>query len=487
MSEFDDIVRPITLEAANPEWHSFVSDMIAETQAVRDSASLRQLERKYDQLLRDSFPVQDEVKFSGKIRIEQYEDEIALPKSLQDIMQRYPVQSDEYGEFYEVAGESLLVDGVFVDEDGDGEVLEVTSGLFLSASDDEFLGGYTVIAYMEEIANVVFPQEDFGDSANYLQHYLPDIYQRINELLPLNGDFCEGIERMCGAQLSFFPAALSSEEVAYIETVMANRLYNEGARYTIHIGGTLYSINDDGESVRIETDQPLEHAVFSHVVLQDDGHLLKPYIVFEAPVGDESLSAVCMVDVEDIVHIEEITKNINAYLGGFALLLGDSSYIPTEDLTKTISRQLEDTALFPQDLHTYDSKNGAYLFPVPLFQQMRREFDNNPLVDVATLTDRYWWEIAEIAKPIRMVRGVFADHEGGLFGLNEGEYLEGAMSGVAVVSREDGARRLGIQLEKALIIGADGQVSSYFSHAPVYAVLEADTQLREVWRGEENT
>lgn len=293
------------------------------------------------------------------------------------------------------------------------------------------------------------------------------------------GDVCESFERMCATPLSFSPT-LQPEDISCIETMMSNRLYNEGARYTVHIGGTLHSIDDDGQVVSIETDQPLRHAVFSHVVLQYDGSLLKPYAVFAVPISNESLSAVCMVDIEDVVHIEEVTKYLNAHLGELALLLGDSDYMPTETLARTMANQLVDAALFPRDVDPYDNEGGAYLFPVPLLQRMRKDFHDNPAVDIASFAEACREEMTESAKPIRVRCGRFADGQGELFGLDKGEYLEGVMGGIAPVELEDGAKRLAIQLDNAIVTDADGTMNDYFSRAPVFIILENDTDVVEV-------
>ncbi|MDO4780822.1 MAG: hypothetical protein Q4A34_00290 [Candidatus Saccharibacteria bacterium] len=137
-AEFGNITEPLSPKVVNPDWHCFMDDLMADVMAITDDAAAERLENKYNNLLNEQFPLQDEVIFSGKIRIEQYSDNVQLPESLQDIMRRYPVQSDEYGKFYEVAGESLLLEGIFIDsEDEDGEVLSLTAGFTFCTPDDD--------------------------------------------------------------------------------------------------------------------------------------------------------------------------------------------------------------------------------------------------------------------------------------------------------------------------------------------------------------
>lgn len=484
-AEFGNIVKSISPEVVNPEWHYFVNDLMTEMKSISDDDAAAQLERRYNELLDELFPLQDEVIFSGKIRIEQYEDNIQLPESLRSIMRRYPVRSDEYGEFYEVAGERLLLERIFVDsEDEGGGVLNVAAGFTFCTPDEDTTASYALVAHPEDIINVVFSQHDY-DSIDRLRRYQPDIYQKIDTMLPISGDSCEGIRGLSTAELTL-PPALQPEEINHIETMMSNRLYNEGARYRVYVGGLVYSINDDGQAVYIETGQPLEYAVFSHIILQHDGALLRPKVVFEVPIGNEFLSAVCMVDARDIVHIEEITKDINAHLGERALLLGDSSYLPTDALSRTISEQLENIVLFPQDVDPHDDKSGAYLFPVPLFEQMRKEFGDNPTVDITSFADSHWEEMIEIMRPVRMRRGRFSDEQGGLFGLDKGEYLEGMMSGIGAADFEDGGKKLVIRLDDAMITDGDGEVNDYFSRASIFIPLEGDTDIVEVWYGEKD-
>lgn len=481
-AEFGNIIKPISPEVVNPEWHCFVNDLMTAMKSISDDDAAAQLERRYNKLLNELFPLQDEVIFSGKIRIEQYEDNIPLPESLRSIMRRYPVQSDEYGEFYEVAGERLLLEGILVDsEDEDGGVLSLTAGFTFCAPDDKATPAYTLIAHPEDIIDVTFSQQNADDSIERLKYVHPGIYQEIDELLPMFSDVCEGFKKMRATPL-LFPPTLRPEVISDIETMMSSRLYSEGARYTVHISGALHLFNDNGEVVSIESDhQSLEHVIFSHAVLQYDGSSHKPYAVFEVPIGNESLSVVCMVDIEDIMYIEEITKDLNAHLGKLALLLGESSYLPTDALSRTISEQLENMVLFPQDVDPYDDKSGAYLFPVPLFEQMRKEFGGNPTVDITSFADSHREEMIEIMRPVRMRRGRFSDEQGGLFGLDKGEYLEGMMSGIGAADFEDGGKKLVIWLDDAMITNGNGEVNDYFSRAPIFIPLEDDTDIVEVW------
>lgn len=79
--------------------------------------TLTALEQYYTEQLDAMEWLGDTATFSGRLYIEVYDSTVEAPAWLQDIMQRYQMQIDEQGEFYDVAGEKLMLDDVAIYHD----------------------------------------------------------------------------------------------------------------------------------------------------------------------------------------------------------------------------------------------------------------------------------------------------------------------------------------------------------------------------------
>lgn len=478
-ADFSAITESVSPEAFNPALHALLQEL---NNDLQDPAgmTLTALEQYYTEQLDAMEWLGDTATFSGRLYIEVYDSTVEAPAWLQDIMQRYQMQIDEQGEFYDVAGEELMLDDVAIYHDDKG----VPTAAFIfdahSKNGDE---GHLIFARVNDIINMEFPHQPVINAATRLCYYRPKLYADIDAALPTESSLDSGAAVLPDLAHAM-PRGLAPEHKQYAEQIITDRLQRAGAVYDVHVAGTIYSYDDHGEITAINTDEPLQQARFMGITLHNDGHSYLPYAAFQVPIDSNDTYAIVAVAAGDIVRVDDILTKVNRGLAKEALLLyeiDEGNWKAAIDITAKAHEQL----LLPDIKSPYAAEHGAYLLPVPVLRTVQRAFDADNKLSADSLTKRHATELQELTKPLRMSCVMFTDEQGRLFYLDDSEYLEGAFAGLAVIEAERGFERLQsscraqhawIKMAKRIHI-SNGRPSQCYSRRTVTSLRSGTTKI----------
>lgn len=488
-NRFNEIIEPLSPKLLNPVWYSFLESVEARSYRLRSAPHVvaRELEYELDTI----GWLGDEARVTGKIRVEIYDEDVELPHAVKVLLEQCPQGSDAFGDFYEVSGELLELEGVVASgsEGVDGDIItkEEYLELLFCTPDDEDMDGFCITARPEDIVDIEFSRQPIANIENRLQYHCPDAYAHMDELVHDMMPLGEAVEALGELDMSLV-AGMDEQQRRHMEMLLTDRLYIEGSMYNVHADGVIYTVNDGGELLQVRSDEPICQTQFSEVLLwENDEGGLEPRVVFEVPCADEpGIKALYMVALGDIVRVDDLHRNINRHFGKQALMAvygmpGDG--VVAEMMRKGAERAKQRELLRPLD-NLYDEEAGAMRVPIPVLDVIRREFQENSQCSMQEMVDRHMLDLSDLVKSIRAVDSMFVDENGDLFCLDGGEYVQGEFHGLSVLTFEDDIRKVAIQLRNVVCVDDEGNVNDMFSKSIINVALEADSVISEVWYDE---
>lgn len=441
------------------------------------------LEKELSQYLQDCGWLETVAKVSGIAYIETRDEDTELPERVADMMRRS--ETDQSG-VYRLAGERLVLEGVFI---SDPEEDEPSVQLVWRDPRDHEDCDYAIITRLNDLTGAEFTHQPIINIEHRLRTHYPELYELLETQVPPGLDLHYDYSALCGVTWEI------AEElyVRYTEALLTERLRCEDdARWCVVIDGVVRSLSDKKEIIEVETQEPLENALFvglkMHEIQKDT---YAPWLVFAvAEEGDPSLKTLRMVSPEDIVSIDDMSYDVNRHFGEQALF-------GTYDLDPAyVNRAIEGAARKGVDSkepategiyqEVYDEQLGAWRFPVPFLKIVRRD------VEQGAEAERVEEMALELQKELggnsllHVAEGSMVVSETVWGHVEQGRFLHGRFAGVAAVSIADSAGQrsaAAVMLVDARYFDEDGGVLRSFGNEAVFAVVDDEADISELRYG----
>lgn len=483
---FHEMTEPLSSRYLNPVWHEFVEEVFSQC-AAPDRPSpmtLRRMAYELNDWLERCGWLGTEAEVSGKLRIEADDDDSDPPEAVERMVRQYPQGCDARGEYYEVAAERLVLDGVMIEMRQEGETVMMSDirpiVTFYAPDDSE---GYEITAHLSDISDIAFSNQPPENLERQLAYFWPEVYNRIDMAIPEGASLRGVIDALADLRI---PAPLVSDEATRraAEGWLSSWVDSGDDRYDIAAEGTIYSLDDQGELISTETDDYIRSVRLAGVALWEEHDAVVPYVMIEVPQGDYTDTvALYAMRPSNIVELYNLRiSNPHHFRGqNIQQLSSGLDGATIADLFQGAKDQEEHRQLYDQLPDNYDDQLGAYCIASPTIKAMCRTFDADSSIEIEQLVASYSTELQQAPQSLRISRSMFMDEEGLLYEMEAGEHILGRLVGFSDATFEGGFRKLIVQLEQVTYLDTEGGSIGYFSGSTLSVVLEVDSRVAEVW------